>query len=81
MGEDSVWEPWRFSLDPIVPDRSRDLPVAAITRKPAPMLDLIKVTVSLTVSPSELCRNTRHHKDLAAQLMFEWGSTPGLRRR
>ena len=72
VGEDGVCEPWRFSLDPIVPDRSRDLRVAAIARKPAPMLDLINMTVSLTVSLSELCRNAWRHKDLAAQLMFEW---------
>ncbi len=72
VGEGSVCEPQRLSLDPIVPDRSRNLPVAAIARKPAPMLDLIKMTVSLTVSSRLPPKNALRNKDLAAQLMFEW---------
>jgi hypothetical protein len=36
------------------------------------MLDLIKMTVSLTVSSSLPPKNARRDKDLAAQLMLEW---------
>ena len=36
------------------------------------MLDLIKMTVSLTVSSSLPPKNAWRNKDLAAQLMFEW---------
>jgi hypothetical protein len=36
------------------------------------MLDLIKMTVSLTVSSSLSSKNDWRDKDLAAQLMFEW---------
>ncbi len=36
------------------------------------MLDLIKMTVSLTVSANVLRQNARRDKDLAAQLMIEW---------
>jgi hypothetical protein len=60
------------SQDPIVLDRSRKVHPAAIARKLAPMLDLIKMTVSLTVSSSFPPKNALRNKDLAAQLMFEW---------
>jgi len=60
------------SQDPIVLDRSRKVHPAPIARKPAPMLDLIKMTVSLTVSSSLPPKNVWRNKDLAAQLMFEW---------
>ena len=60
------------SQDPIGLDRSRKVHPAPIARKPAPMLDLIKMTVSLTVSSSLPPKNAWRNKDLAAQLMFEW---------
>jgi hypothetical protein len=60
------------SQDPIVLDRSRKVHPAPIAPKPAPMLDLIKMTVSLTVSSSLPPKNACSDKDLAAQLTFEW---------
>ncbi len=63
---------WMTSKDPIVLDRSRKVHPAPIARKPAPMLDLIKMTVSLTVSSGLPSKNARRNKDLAAQLMTEW---------
>jgi hypothetical protein len=57
---------------PIDLDRSRNLPVAITARKPAPMLDLINMTVFLTVSSGLPSKNARRDKDLAAQLNTEW---------
>ena len=68
MSEPQVHPPSRFDpidLDSVALD-------AQIARKPAPMLDLIKMTVSLTVSSSLPPTNVWRNKDLAAQLMFEW---------
>jgi hypothetical protein len=71
-GEWGVFEPQRLPSDPIDLDRSRNLPISTTARKPAPMLDLIKMTVSLTVSSGLPSKNARRNKDLAAQLMTEW---------
>ena len=38
------------------------------------MLDLIKMTVSLTVSSSLPSKNFMFDKDLAAKLIIEWGT-------
>jgi hypothetical protein len=71
-GEGVVFEPQRLPSDPIDLDRSRNLPISKIARKPAPMLDLIKMTVLLTVSSGLPSKNPRRDKDLASQLMTEW---------
>jgi hypothetical protein len=60
------------SPSPIDLDRSRNVHPAQIVGKPAPMLDLIKMTVSLTVSSGFPSNNASCDKDLAAQLMTEW---------
>ena len=57
---------------PIDLDRSRNLPVAIAARKPAPMLDLIKMTVFLTVSSRLPSKKAMRDKGLAAQLITEW---------
>ena len=71
-GEGEVFERQRLPSDPIDLDRSRNLPISTTARKPAPMLDLINMTVSLTVSSGLPSENARRDKDLAAQLMIEW---------
>jgi len=77
----SRFESQRLSLDPIVLDTSHKVYPDPIARKPSSMLDLAKITVSLTVSSSLPPKNARRDKDSAAQLTFEWGSAPCLRRR
>ena len=56
----------------IVPDRLRKIASFEPLAKPLFQLDLIKMTVSLTVSSGLLSKNTRLDKDLAVQLMTEW---------
>ena len=56
----------------IVPDRLRKVRSFATLAKPLSQLDLIKMTVSLTVSSGLPAENARRNKDLAAQLMTEW---------
>ena len=55
----------------IVPDRLRKVASFESLAKPLFQLDLIKMTVSLTVSSGLLSKNARRDKDLAAQLMTE----------
>lgn len=57
---------------PIVPDRLRKMPSPSTLAKCLSPLDLVKMTVSLTVSGTVPRQNARRDKDLAAQLMTEW---------
>lgn len=57
---------------PIVPDRLRKMPSRSTLAKCLSPLDLLKMTVSLTVSSGLPSKNARRDKDLAAQLMTEW---------
>lgn len=57
---------------PIVPDRLRKMPSRSTLAKCLSPLDLIKMTVSLTVSSGLPAKNASRDKDLAAQLMTEW---------
>ena len=56
----------------IVPDRLRKVPSFATLAKPLFQLDLIKMTVSLTVSDTVARQNAWRDNDLADQLMTEW---------
>ena len=71
-GERAVSELQTPVSDPIDLDRSRQMPAARIAWKPAPMLDVLALTVFLTVSDRTTRQNARRDKDLAAQLMIEW---------
>ena len=59
----------------IVPDRLRKVPSFATLAKPLFQLDLIKMTVSLTVSDTVARQNARRDNDLADQLMTEWNDS------
>jgi hypothetical protein len=48
------------------------MPVAQIAWKPASLLDVVALTVFLTVSDRATRENAICDNDLAAQLMFEW---------
>jgi hypothetical protein len=60
------------SPSPIDLDRSRNVHPAQIARKPAPMLDLIKVSVVLTVQVGLRAAALSVAKGLPAPLVFEW---------
>lgn len=60
------------SPSPIDLDRSRNVHPAQIARKPAPMLDLIKVSVVLTVQVGLRAARTSLSEGLPAPLVFEW---------
>jgi hypothetical protein len=51
------------------------MPTAQIDRKPAPMLDVLELTVFLTVYERSKRRDARHDNHLAAQLMTEWNDS------
>jgi hypothetical protein len=63
---------WMTSKDPIVLDRSRKVHPAPIARKPAPMLDLLKVSVVLTVQTALQRAASSLSEGLPAPLVFEW---------
>ena len=69
---DETTLPFAPSQDPIVLDRSRKVHPAPIARKPAPMLDLIKVSVVLTVQVGLRAAAPSVAKGLPAPLVFEW---------
>ena len=60
------------SPSPIDLDRSRNVHPAQIARKPAPMLDLIKVSVVLTVQVGLRAARPSLSEGLPAPLVFEW---------
>ena len=60
------------SPSPIDLDRSRDVHPAQIARKPAPMLDLIKVSVVLTVQVGLRAATRSVSEGLASPLAIEW---------
>ena len=69
MSEPQVHPPSRFDpidLDSVALD-------AQIARKPAPMLDLIKVAVVLTVQAGLRAARPSLSEGLPAPLVFEWG--------
>ena len=63
---------WMTSKGPIVLDRPRKVHPAPIARKPAPMLDLLKVSVVLTVQVGLRAAAPSVAKGLPARLVFEW---------
>ena len=60
------------SPSPIDLDRSRNVHPAEIARKPAPMLDLLNVSVVLTVQVGLRAAALSVAKGLPAPLVFEW---------
>ena len=60
------------SPSPIDLDRSRNVHPAQIARKPAPMLDLIKVSVVLTVQVGLRAARPSVSEGVPAPLVFEW---------
>jgi hypothetical protein len=69
---DETTLPFEPSQDPTVLDRSRKVHPAPIARKPAPMLDLIKVSVVLTVQVGLRAAAPSVAKGLPAPFVFEW---------
>jgi hypothetical protein len=64
--------PFEPSQDPIVLDRSRKAHPAPIARKHAPMLDLLKLSVVLTVQTALRRAASSLSEGLPAPLVFEW---------
>ncbi len=60
------------SPSPIDLDRSRNVHPAQIARKPAPLLDLIKVSVVLTVQVGLRAATRSVSEGLASPLAIEW---------
>jgi hypothetical protein len=58
--------------DSIVPDRLRKVPSRSTHAKCLSPLNLVKMTISLTVFDKDVHQNAIRDKHLANQLMFEW---------